>query len=557
MFAAKHQIYLPADQSEIYFGYVAEVDFFLVLETVVSSKEEMETVLQRLREDCLNTALNNLADFDDFINQEAVKLNLSASFSLAAAYFKNDILYLKTQNKGEVYLKRKGQTLRLIGQSKSASGFLEKNDQIILTTQNHNLFLKQDKHYFEKIYQNKQDNLKSVFLFVDFYLPHQKNSLLPMIDFSHIKTNLQLKLATSNKKKLITLLFVGVLLIIFAWSVIFGHQRRQEADQKIKIQNTKVQIQKQLAEAEELGFLNSQKASSLITQAKEELEKLKNSVNKDNQSALSEINNLIQLKENLIFKKEEGKVEEFFDLRIDNKNAFGIKASLSGEDLAVLDNKNGAIYNLSLAKKSLTTLVISEAKNADLIANGQDTVFIFIKNNGIYKISKGKTTKIIEVSKEWGEIGQMVSYNSNLYLLDKTKNEVYKYLATDNGFASGAAYFKSGQEIDLSSANSLAINGSLYFSLADGVVKYTSGLRDGFKTSYPKDDVSINKVIADKNLEQIFAWDKKNASVYKLDKDGTYEKEVTAKILGSAYDVIVFENAIYALAGEKIYKISL
>ena len=571
MLEAKYQTYLQQLDQEFSVNSIAEIDFFLILETPLVTAN-LQASLQKLREDCLNTTLTDLASFESFLNQEIIKLNLPASFSLAAAYFKDNLLYLKTYGQGEVYLKRKNNLVKLVDAENTASGFLQKEDRLVLTTKNFTNHLR-DKDSLKKICavkniadinqqiegQLRRKNLDLISLFISFDQFESKKSapVLPAFNLTQIKDSLRVKLATSNKKKILTLILVIFLLLIFVWSVVFGHQRRVESDQKQKIQTVNELVVKKLAEAEDVGFLNSTKALSLISEAKDSVDKLKNELGDKHVLEINNIYDLIKKKENIILKKEEKAAEEFFDLKIDNKNAVGVKMSLADDNLVILDNKNGAIYNLSLLKKSLVTETVPEAKSADLITNQPSAVFIFVKNSGVYKSGAGKTNKVIDYDKAWGEISQMVDYNSNLYLLDKNKNQIYKYLATDNGYASGSAYFKSGQEIDLASADSLAINGSLYISSTDEIVKYTSGLRDGYKTNYPQDNVKIDKIIADKNLEKIFTWDKSNAALYILDKDGAYEREINVGVLGKANDVVVYENKAYVLSGDKINSISL
>lgn len=574
MLETKHQIYLQKLNQEFSANYIAEADFFLILETPINTTFDFKGTLQKLGEDRLNTSLINLAGFENFLNQEIIKLNLPASFSLAVAFTKDSLLYIKTYGQAEIYLKRKNRLVKLIAGENVASGFLEKGDLLILTTQNFTGHLK-DEDSLKKICAVKnivdinqrieahlrRKNLDLISLFVTFDQSGQKKTLplgLSNINFQQIKDDLKIKLITTNRKKLLTLVIVAFLLLIFIWSVVFGHQRRTEAQQKQKIQTVSQQIEKKLAEAEDAGFLNNQKALSLIGEAKDNLDQLKNELGNKSDPEVNKISALIKAKENLILKKEEKSAEEFFDLKIDNQSAVGSQMVLAEDNLAILDSQNSAVYTLSLTKKSLTTSLISEAKMANLIANQANAVFLFVKNAGIYKSDlAGKTKKVIDYDPNWGEIGQMASYNSNLYLLDKSKNQIYKYLATDNGYASGSAYFKSGQEVDLANANSLAINGSLYINLNDGIVKFTSGLRDGFKTNYPQENIRVNKIIADKNLEQVAVWDKGQTALYLLNKDGNYERTINAAILGKADDVVVFENNSYALANNKIYKIAL
>ncbi len=354
-----------------------------------------------------------------------------------------------------------------------------------------------------------------------------------------------------------TIGLVILIIIVLFWSVGLGVTRRQEGQANEKIKKSKELITQKLDQAEEVAFLNLSRAQVLINEAKTELGSLKKEVG-DKRKEIEEINNLIKEKENKIVKKEDKKFLEFFDLTIDKKEAKGTKFYLNDDVLAILDKDQGIIYLLSLTKKSLEKVSSLEIKSSNLIASYQENTFFYVPTKGVYKINKDNKAKIvINFDKDWGKIGDMTIYNGNIYLLDKEKNKIYKYMAGVEEYGSRNDYLKSDESISLKDATSMMIDSSLYVGFPDYTAKFTAGVRETFKTSFPDENFSLNKVITSKDLEKVYSWDKNNSSLYILGKNGTYERQVQSSILAKGEDVVVYDNIAYILIKEKIYEVNL
>ncbi|PIY71404.1 hypothetical protein COY88_00540 [Candidatus Roizmanbacteria bacterium CG_4_10_14_0_8_um_filter_35_28] len=528
-------------------GTISEKDFFLVfiVEEGITA-EEGNRFLTDLKDSLPQENFNKLSLFESFLTKKIQENNLPAGFSLSSAYFKNGILYLKTINKGRVYLKRKNQFQLLISSSQGASGYPEVKDYFILTTQE----IKEEtdlgelplaltaKLIEEDVFEDKK--------IID---EAQKELIKKKSIFDNLK-ELYLQV---GKKRNITFITVFLILIIFLWSVVLGYQRRKTSQANEKVKLTKELISQKLSSAEEVAFLNLPRALVLLKESKQEVADLKKDY--PQRKEILELEEVIKKFEGKILKKEEVKYSEFFDLAVDDKKAQGTKLYLEGNSLLILDKNNGVLFNLSLEKKSLNKEQKSDLKNANLIASYEDKKYFYIKDRGVYLINDSKVTKILEKDKNWGEVVDMAVYNGNLYLLDKGKDEVWKYLNVEDGFGSGTSYFQSGQAIDLSVINSLAIDGSIYLAGDSVIVKYTSGLRDGFKVDLPDKDFSFNKVFTSKSLEKVYLWDRRKGDVYILGKTGEYVEQVSSEILGKGSDMVVYKNSIYVLEGSKIYKI--
>ncbi|MCM8788021.1 MAG: hypothetical protein NC935_08250, partial [Candidatus Omnitrophica bacterium] len=356
-----------------------------------------------------------------------------------------------------------------------------------------------------------------------------------------------------TSKKTLTFITVVCLFFVFIWSVFLGFQRRKNFINNEKIKLTKDLINQKLTTAEEVAFLNIDRALILIKESKDEIEKLKQET-KNKTKEIKELEEMVEKIENKILKKDLKTYNEFFDLTVDDKNAKGDRFYLVDSNLLISNKEKGVIYNLSLEKKSLEKNQFSEIKSADLVAGFFDEIFFYKKDKGIYKIDNEKKLKrIIEKDSRWGKIIDMTLYNGNIYLLDKDKDEIWKYLKGEDVYSSISSYFRLGEAVDLGSINSMAIDGSIYLAGESLIFKYTSGKKEEFKINLPEKRLYFDKVFTTKDLEKIYLWDKSKGKVYVISKTGEYIEQINSEILSKGSDLVVYKDKIYVLKDSKIY----
>ena len=262
--------------------------------------------------------------------------------------------------------------------------------------------------------------------------------------------------------------------------------------------------------------------------------------------------------ENAIISREEKPFEEFYDLALEDKEAQGATVYLDGDKLAILDNKNNTVYVLSLDKKSITSYVSSDVKDGSLVALYENQVFFFSKSRGIYKFeSESKSKQVIKPDSKWGNVVDMEVYNGNIYLLDSGRDEVYKYLVAESGYSDKSSYFQEGQSVDLEDAVDMSIDSAIYVALKNEVIKYVTGVKDQFATSFPEPTPNIAGIYTNGDVEQVFVWDTGVGNLYVLEKDGKYNRQIASSIVKRAKNVVVYNNKALVFDGVKLYSISL
>lgn len=597
-------LYVGKDNESGYIGYVAEDNSYVIMSIPDGmSKEQGKNLLEELREHINRLQKIILTSLDAEISEILVKSNVPLNLSMALGVVNNNILYLKTIGEGAVYLRRGKEFAEIISGENKASGYIREFDCVILTTSKftdllqHNegiqkfIGYKKPKDIVNDLYSQDfgEDDRGVVSLFIEFVkqesitpaspftkttqeqtiIEEKDMSMLPennetpslenkisLID--RFKNNLASLKIGNDKRKTFTLLGVVIISIVLIWSVVLGRSRQVEAELQKKVQTTQEIVTQKLSEADEVAFLNLDRALALISEAKDEVNKLKNEVGNRKQKEVAELEGKINTQESKITKKEEKNFDEFYDLALEDKTASGSRLYLDGENVAILDNKNGALYFLSIAKKSIDKNTAGETKSASLVAAYEGKLYFYVKGKGIYQFtSDSKVKKVIDNDKDWKDIIDMDIYNGNIYVLDKEADEIYKYLVTEKGFSDKNSYFLSGESADLSESTSMSIDSSIYISAGNTIYKYTRGSKESIDTEFPEENVSITKLFTNADTEKLYAWDKKKGSIYILGKDGGYEREIKSSILAKADDFVVYDDAAYILIGQKIYKISL
>lgn len=577
MLKVNFSVYIGEENEDIFLGFVAKNNLYLIIEAEGFDKENGRKFLKEIEEEFINQPVNRLQELEDLLAKKINQFNLPVNFALSAGYLLTGRLYLKTYNEGEIYIKRKGELKRIIGGNKSASGFIEENDLIILATKNFDETLKGIEKIQKMPQQSKlheiieeltpeikgQQDDRAIALIINFN-KEEENDIQPTIILSPQKSFMaKLKedffrlnnLPENYRKKKVTLILVAIIFLVLVWSVGFGYKRRQETNQQKKIALVKEAIDKKIKEANEAAFLDLTKALTFVDEAKMELARLEKETPVKYEKNIEEIRRFISSEESILLKKEEKKYEEYYDLTVESKDIGGVKLDLNENNLLILDKKKGMVYSLTLDKKSFEKKSSSDFKATQIISQYENVIYSYIPGTGILKFTEGKNKKIIENDKEWANIIDMKVFNGNIYLLDKGKDEIYKYLVAEDGYSKKQSYFTSGSAIDLSESTSMAIDASIYVSFSNYIAKYVSGIRDEFKTNFPNDQLLLTKVFTNKVLEKVYVWDKDHATVYIFSKSGEYEKQIKSSILSQAIDLVVYDNAIYLLSGQKIYKI--
>ena len=564
--------YLGEEKETGYSGVICEDNLFLIFDVREGlAAKDGRQFLRDLKDRLLASGIQSLADLEGQVASMVQEKNLPSHFSLSLGFVKNNVLYLKTSGDGEIFIRRNSKVAMLLSSGNSASGHYEVDDIYIFTT-NRFIEIVGGPSKLALIFDHKKpseiideltpilksdDDSGAVAAFLQFGKEAEVSGeevMRPVSALEQLNSKFKDYYLRFGKRKTLTFVAVAVIFLILVWSVGLGFARRsaQMATEKIKVART--QIQQNLQTAQDVSYLDIEKAVSLLEDSKKQLDDLKKTYPK--RSEVNDIAKLVSDAENRILKKEDKNFSEFFDLALDSQKANGDAMYLDGDSLLILDRTNSTLYKLVMDKKSLTKDKVSELSSAALISLSSDKKYFYIKDGGIFTIDdSGKAKKLIDNDKDWKNISDIASFNSNLYVFDKGTSDVYKYVSGADTFSAKKSYFDGGSNLNLSGFTSLAIDSSLYLGGGGEIVKYTSGLQDAFKMNLPNASVDFKKIVTSKDLSKIYGWDKSAGMVYVMDKSGEFQKQIQSSVLSKGGDIAVYKDSIYILVGSKIYKI--
>ncbi|HRN70455.1 MAG TPA: hypothetical protein PLS49_04670 [Candidatus Woesebacteria bacterium] len=626
-------------------GFLHVGSFFVAISIEEGINPQVgETLLANVKRELQTIQVTNLSTFESEITNIFLKLNFPAHFNLAIGFLLQDVLYIKTVGKGQIYFRRGKEFDLLMDGDKSASGYLQEYDMAIFTSSKiHELIgtaedikafvdLNPPKEIQEKMVNEGYGEEATGFsaLFVEFLSPEAAELQPPIEEDQSIPQQTEQPTtptpeiisaaeteeqfiqdnttathppqqtvtppvppagsevesvspsisaqasvpppipAPQNKfsvpffssfqfrqSKKISLVIVVILFVILLWSVVFGYQRRMAADMQKKIEATQIQIQSNLAKAEDEAYLNIEGSIALIEESKSLVHALEEEVGDNKQKEISDMRSLIDQAEARIVKRDEKEATEFYDLGLESKNAQGSKLYLEHDTVAMLDRENKTVYVLSLDNKSIDKYTASEVSGATLVATYNDSVFILNPERGIYEFTTATRVERVIEANGWGDIVDMQIYNGNIYLLDAGKNDIYKYVVAEGGYSNKASYFAAGQNADLSDSVGMTIDSALYIAKESEVLKFLSGASDSFTTEYPEKVPTLSGIFTTADMEQVYVWDNSTGSIYVLNKQGKYDRQLAASIVRKAKGVFIYDTNIYVFDGERLYTIAL
>lgn len=584
----KIEVYLGKQFPEGFVGYFNASNFFGVISFEAGITEDAgKKMLEELRARFELATILSLKDFEDFIAKQILSLNMPLSVSLSIGYLKNKTLYLKTINEGQVYLRRNNLLKMLLQKDQVASGIVEDLDLFIFTTSKIETVIgKQDDLYsFVKNLDSQEINKQLlsegyeeeepgfVFYTLEFNYSEKKvleeetiynqKKVLDLPEATDMSHNfggnlLGVKIVNTVKNKMFVIFAVIILGALLVWSVVFGYERRQDALVTEKIQTAKSKIEEKFQEAKQITG-NTNKSLELLKQAEDVVFELKKEI--DNKDKYKK--SILELEESITVAKEEAlkisevKLEEYFDFKIEEKDASGVDLFIDGNLVAVLDSNLKKVYVLDIEKKSIVEYVSSSLKGSKAVSIYNKEIYFLNENEGVYKFTtQNKASLILEKSTDWGEVSDLSIYNGNIYLLDSGENDIYRYAPSNAEYKTKTSYFKSTVASNVFTMTDFDIDGSVYVLYENKLEKYLRGVNENVKFQFPEGEVSLSKVETSPEEKSLVAvLDNKNAKVYLFSKNGKYEGVLSSLKFTKNSNIFFYDSTLFLLSGSTIYKI--
>jgi sugar lactone lactonase YvrE len=188
---------------------------------------------------------------------------------------------------------------------------------------------------------------------------------------------------------------------------------------------------------------------------------------------------------------------------------------------------------------------------AKLIAGGEETGWV-LTNDGIMKLSKNNVDLAVPKEDKWTEIKALATYGESVYLLDTGKSEIYKYRQDEQGEWKESRWLAPGIAPNFSKVIDMAVDGNVWLLDEDGTLrKFAKGAPN--KLAANELGEPIEKACCVAVNGGVWVVDRGKDKVIEFDEDGKYKQQVVGGNLGLVTDVVVIDNKIWMLAGNKLY----
>lgn len=315
-----------------------------------------------------------------------------------------------------------------------------------------------------------------------------------------------------------------------------------------------------------LMYNNVSKAQDLISEAEYLIDKLKTDSNTRKQTKdelLVENKNIL----NKVFKITEITNPTILNdfSSIQSENQININKILKIKDkFFAFDYNNKAIYSFSkngIDKLNVTTSDIGTFVACNNISTEDNNILIVDSNKKLYKFDGAKITSIdIGDKLKNYNISDISSYQSNIYLIDKTAGKVLSIRKTNNKYGTPASWLKD--QFDFENFSSISIDGYIYLSDSNGnIKKYLRGYEKTFKLDEinPKLD-NVYKIYTDEDTDYIYILDKSQNRLIIFNKNTlSLFGQYTSSEFNNLEDFMIDakNNKVYLLNNTKVFEVTL
>ncbi len=353
------------------------------------------------------------------------------------------------------------------------------------------------------------------------------------------------ELPRAKKFFLFSSIIFGIILIVNIFVAIHVHNKNS-ANTKYSLMLDDVQSK---LNQSAFAYSDQSKALSLLADAKTELASIPDKGFKEQKDKLS--SQIIELQNNIgglktIDPKELTTYKEanFDRIRFNNGSLWLINSS--GNSMIQYDLKNktfGSVFSISNSTQNAST-------------SFEQNLYYSNKDGDLFLIDQTNKASIQQAGRLASNTTGLVLYGSpaKAYALDKANNAISS--VTVDAQAPATNYFK--QSVNLSDAQDLAIDGSVYILTKTSVLKFTSGLQKPFSAS----GLSFSdnsKILASKAWNYVYVLDSGNHKVIVYDKTGKLKAQYDSSKFNDLKDFAVDDSGknAYILNDQTVYQISV
>lgn len=222
---------------------------------------------------------------------------------------------------------------------------------------------------------------------------------------------------------------------------------------------------------------------------------------------------------------------------------------------------NGSVYALDPKAKTVGVIVEEPSIEGKILFSNlvtrRKTLVAYTDQKTLYEIDLvSKKVSKQNVSGTLEDAVAIASYNSNIYLLSPTNNQIYKHQKTSSGYGRGTEYIGDAEAAEIQSALSIAIDSDVYIVSSDGFIKkYTAGKRVDYNPNgLPENITNPTEIYVSPDVSGVYIISNGNR-VIKIDENQNFVSQYISDDARDIQGIVVDDetSTIFTLSNGKIY----
>lgn len=369
---------------------------------------------------------------------------------------------------------------------------------------------------------------------------------------------------------IVTVLIAVAALGLGAWSWRRAEARRHQLESQLApLAQSFAQVQQQIESDPISARQQTEQLLQELTQAKSSFES-----QKLNTKQLDELKTQVQQFYDQHSGREEfSQLPTFFDLRTidtefittaltydsENQVAYFIDAERARVIRFELDTKQQRLWDVSRLEPSVGRLVDLKLRTASKL--------ILLSDQGLFEldttsaVDQPSVTRLRSSEEQLQAASQVETFGDFIYVLNNSKNAIYRYVPADQGYADPVTWSTQGG-LPIEDATSMAIDGDVWLANVSGeIAKMRSGRTEDFVTrglpSALQGKLALFTTAAEDS--DLFVLESDQHRIIRLNKSGEFVQEVSSGTLASATQVFVDQSAgiAYVVSGAEIFEAKL
>ncbi len=351
-------------------------------------------------------------------------------------------------------------------------------------------------------------------------------------------------------------------LILNIWHT---EQKKQEIAQQQKYQELSEQIRRKQNQIDaHLIYHNNDGAKKLLRETEQLLAQLP----QDSPLRQQQYQEFKQKLENQLNKLRQVNKWENADVLIDvtktypNANIKNLILTPNKQKIYLADSGEKSVHILTPSDKTLTTVTSINLDLSQLRSPAVDKLenIYWVSDKYIVRLNgKEETLQSLDIEGvDTKEIAATAIYGERLYVLLPNKNQIYRYNYSSDGYVNPLKWLY--QQVDLSRAVDLAIDGFIFVLYQDGQVeRFLRGRKTDFKLAAVDPAISQpTKIFTDADSDYLYIFEPSQKRVLVFDKKGKFIVQYQTGEL-DLKDFTVDENnqIIYLLSENSVVKVPM